>query len=158
MQTASRRALPFVVALFIACCVVQVFLAGLGVFDDPAAFATHAGFGYLFGWLTLAMLIVAIAARAPRGVTGLAVLLLAQFALQSVLVAVRTSQPAVAALHPVNGFAILFVAAVLLRRARALAREPHAATVQVETTAPVATGSATSPGATHAGPATRETA
>jgi hypothetical protein len=146
MQTASRRALPFVVATFIACCVVQVFLAGLGVFDDPAAFATHAGFAYVFGWLTLVMLVLAIAARGPRGVTGLAALLLAQFALQSVLVALRTSQPAVAALHPLNGFAILFVAMVLLRRARALAREPRAASTLAASAAP------------YPGSSTRETA
>ena len=43
---------------------------------------------------------------------GLAVLLLVQFALQSVFIALREDMPAVAALHPVNGFFILAVAGI----------------------------------------------
>jgi hypothetical protein len=35
--------------------------------------------------------------------------------LQSVLVALRTSSPMVAALHPVNGFLILLIALVMAR-------------------------------------------
>jgi len=112
-----RLALPVTVALFAACAVIQVFLAGLGVFDDPRAFITHREFGYLFGWLTLLALVLALVGRSPRRVTGLSVLLLVQFALQSVLVAVRADMPAVAALHPLNGFALLGVAVVLTRSA-----------------------------------------
>ena len=37
----SRQALPIVAAVFVACCIIQVFLAGLGVFDDPRSFVTH---------------------------------------------------------------------------------------------------------------------
>ncbi len=117
MRPFARLALPVVSGLFVACCVIQVFLAGLGVFDDPAAFLTHAGFAYLFGWLTLIMLVLAIAGRSGRFITGLTGLILVQFALQSVFVALRASMPAVAALHPLNGFAILLVSIVLTRRA-----------------------------------------
>lgn len=96
--------------LFVACCVVQVFLAGLGVFDDPGAFITHREFGYAFGWLTLVLLVLAVVGRMGRRHVGLAVLMLSLMALQSVFVALRVSYPAVAALHPVNGFALMFVA------------------------------------------------
>jgi hypothetical protein len=122
-RSIASGALPWAVALFIACCVVQVFLAGLGVFDDPGAFVTHAGFAYVFGWLTLVILVIALLARAGRWIIGLAVLLLVQFALQSVLVGLRTTMPAVAALHPLNGFAILLVAIAELRAVLALARD-----------------------------------
>lgn len=115
VRSLSRVAYPFVAALFVGCTVVQVFLAGLGVFEGPAAFITHREFGYLFGWLTIVLLILALAGRLPRRITGLSVLLLVLFALQSVFVAVRVDAPAVAALHPVNGFAILGVAAVATR-------------------------------------------
>ena len=54
IRSFARRALPVVGAAFVGLPVVQVFLAGLGVFDDPAAFITHREFGYLFGWFTLA--------------------------------------------------------------------------------------------------------
>src|SRR3989304_1230829 len=62
---------------------------------------------------------VAAAALLPRRVIGLAVLLLILFALQSVFVAVRDEYPAVAALHPLNGFLILLVGIVIARDARA---------------------------------------
>lgn len=115
VRSLSRQALPIVSGLFVACAVIQVFLAGLGVFDDPRAFITHREFGYLFGWLTLVILVLALVGGGPRRLAGLAALLLALFALQSVFVALREDLPAVAALHPLNGFALLFVAVVLTR-------------------------------------------
>lgn len=111
----ARRAHPIVVAVFAACAVVQVFLAGLGVFDDPRSFITHREFGYLFGWLTLVVLVLALVGRLPRRVTGMSAVLLVLFALQSILVALRTGLPAVAALHPLNGFAILGLAVLTAR-------------------------------------------
>jgi len=123
IRTYARLALPAVAALFVACTVVQVFLAGLGVFDSPSAFLTHREFGYTFGWLTLVVLVLALVARAPRRVTGLAVLLLVLFAMQSVFVALRTELPAVAALHPLNGFAILGVAVMATRASWITRRE-----------------------------------
>ena len=113
----ARRALPIVAGLFVACGIVQVFLAGLGVFSDPASFVTHREFGYLLGWFTLAILVLALVGRERRLVVGLSVLLLVQFTLQSVFVALRTDMPTIAALHPVNGFLILVVGLVISRLA-----------------------------------------
>ena len=104
-----------VAGVFVACCIVQVFLAGLGVFDDPRSFVTHRDFGYLLGWFTLAMLVLALVGREPRRIVGLSVLVLVQFVLQSVFVALRADYPAIAALHPVNGFLILAVGAIIAR-------------------------------------------
>lgn len=131
MRSFARQALPLVGAIFVGCIVIQVFLAGLGVFDDPRSFVTHREFGYLIGMFTLVLLILALIARSPRRVTGLSVVLLAQFALQSVLVALRADMPVLAALHPVNGFLILLVAVVVTRVAwaerRMMARQDIAA-------------------------------
>lgn len=121
-----RRAYPVVVAIFLACAVIQVFLAGLGVFDGPSAFVTHREFGYLFGWLTLVILVFALAGRMPRQIVGMSALLLVQFALQSVFVALRADLPAVAALHPLNGFAILLVSVAALRASWLAREEPVA--------------------------------
>ncbi|MFH1474612.1 MAG: DUF6220 domain-containing protein [Chloroflexota bacterium] len=120
----ARAAHPIVAAAFVACALVQVFMAGLGVFDDPMAFITHRDFGYVFGWLTLVVLVLALVGRMPRRITGLNVLLLVLFALQSVLVAVRADLPAMAALHPLNGFALLAVGALVARASWLLRREP----------------------------------
>jgi hypothetical protein len=124
----TRTAHPIFAAAFVACAVVQVFLAGFGVFDDPRAFITHREFGYLFGWLTLVVLVLALVGRMPRRVTGLSVLLLVLFALQSLLVAVRADLPAIAALHPLNGFAILGVGIMTARSSWRLRRESMIAT------------------------------
>lgn len=115
VRVPARRALPAAAALFTLCCIAQVFLAGLGVFDSPSAFVTHREFGWTFGWLTLVILVLALLGRAPRGITGSAALLLVLFAMQSVLIVARADMPAVAALHPLNGFAILVVGAWVAR-------------------------------------------
>ena len=111
----ARQALPIVGATFVACVVLQIVLAGLGVFADPGSFVTHRNFGYLFGLLTLVLLVLAIAGRQPRRTIGLCALLLGLFAMQSVFIALRASAPEVAALHPLNGFLILLVAIVVTR-------------------------------------------
>lgn len=115
----ARRGVVIAAWIFVASVAGQVFLAGLAVFGVPAGdFSTHRDFGYLVGWLTLVVLVLAIAGRLPRRVIGLAGLLLILFALQSVFVAIRDDYPAVAALHPLNGFLILLVGIVIARSAR----------------------------------------
>jgi mercuric ion transport protein len=144
----ARQALPFVAAAFVGCCLVQVFLAGLGVFDDPASFITHRDFGYLIGWFTLAMLILALVGREPRRIVGLCVLVLVQFALQSVFVALRTDLPTIAALHPLNGMLIVVVGLLIVRLSWAVRGEPDRVGVRAAEAGPVtstAVGSGTPP-------------
>jgi hypothetical protein len=105
--------------------VLQVFLAGLGVFDDPTFFLTHRDTGYTLEAVAFFVIVFAAIARAGRAQIGIAALILVLFLLQSVFVAVRVSSPAVAALHPVNGFLILLLSIVLARRAWAFARVPR---------------------------------
>jgi mercuric ion transport protein len=130
VRSVARTAYPVVAGLFVACAIIQVFLAGLGVFDNPSSFITHRNFGYMFGWLTLVLLVIALVGRMPRRFVGLAVLLLVLFSLQSVFVALREVMPAVAALHPLNGFFVLAVAGIATwtswrARAEAVAAEPE---------------------------------
>ena len=117
MRDLARNGLAIVAWLFVGCLIVQFFLAGLGVFDDPSAFVTHREFAYLFGWLTFVLVALAALARAGRRMIGLAALTVLLMILQSVFVAVRADYPAIAALHPVNGVALLLVAIVLARSA-----------------------------------------
>jgi hypothetical protein len=113
---------------FVACIVAQVFLAGLGVFDSPRAFITHRDFGYAFGWLTVVMVVLAAIRGVSRRLLGLTALTIVLFTFQSLFVALRADYPQVAALHPVNGFALLLVAILIARLAwleRAAARLPE---------------------------------
>src|SRR5262245_41790247 len=118
-RTGAYTALAVVACLFAVCILVQVFLAGMGVFDGPDKFETHRNFGYTFGWLTLVMVIIAAVGRLGRLLIGLSLLTLLQFFLQSILILFRESQPAIAALHPVNGVLLLVVATAIARLALA---------------------------------------
>ena len=119
--------------------VLQVFLAGLGVFDDPATFLTHRDLGYTLSLVVLVVLVTAILSRAGRRQIGLAALALGLLILQSVFVGVRESMPALAALHPVNGFLILLISLLMARAAWDAAREPAPApAVPIEAGSPAA--------------------
>ena len=96
---------------------VQIFLAGLGVFDGPQAFATHRDVGYMLQAVPFLLEILGLIAGVPRRLTGLAVVIFLLFFVQSILVAMRADAPSVAALHPVNGFLITILSVVLARDA-----------------------------------------
>ena len=111
-----RLAFAITASAFLACVVLQVFLAGLGVFAGHSNFTLHRDFGYAFGWLTLILLVLAIVGRLDRWFIGASAVLLVLFALQSIFVALRTDLPGAAALHAVNALAIFWVAARLAIR------------------------------------------
>jgi hypothetical protein len=135
LRSIARQALLVVGVVFVAGVVLQVVLAGLGVFSDPRSFITHREFGYLLGTATLVLLVLALVGRAPRRVIGLCALLLVLFALQSVFIALRASAPEVAALHPLNGFLILLVAITVTRAAWSLRGDEVAAPTSATLTA-----------------------
>jgi len=101
--------------VFVAALVVQVWLAGRGVFESPTMFDAHRNLGYTLSLFTIVLLVLGILGGMGRRPAILAVVIFGLFILQSVLVLMRESTPAVAALHPVNGFLILFLAIVLAR-------------------------------------------
>ena len=118
-RTGAYTALLVTACIFAVCILVQVFLAGMGVFDGPDKFEMHRNFGYTFGWLTLVMVVIAAVGRLGRVLIGLSLLTLVQFFLQSIFILFRESQPAVAALHPVNGVLLLVVTIAIARLALA---------------------------------------
>lgn len=101
--------------LFVAGVVVQVFLAGLGVFGPKKDFGLHLTFALLLFVLALVLPLAALAGRLGRRVIGLSFLILALFFLQSVFVQLRADMPYLAALHPVNALAIFWVSLTLAR-------------------------------------------
>jgi Family of unknown function (DUF6220) len=117
MRSVARTVYPVLAWLFVAGLLVQVFLAGRGVFDNPALFATHVDFGYLLEIVPILLLVVGLVAGVGRRLTTYTVVAFLLFLLQSVLVALRDSSPTIAAFHPVNGFLILLLAIVIAREA-----------------------------------------
>jgi hypothetical protein len=112
-----RRAHLVVAWAFVAGVILQVFLAGLGVFDSPARFVDHVTWGYTLEILPVLLLVLAAIGRLGRRQVIFAAALFGMFILQSILVVLRADLPMVAALHPVNGFAILFLGTVVAREA-----------------------------------------
>lgn len=117
---ARRIARPIHLAaswLLVAGLLVQVFLAGMGVFAGVSNFATHRDFGYTLEALPLLLVITGLVGGYGRGPVIAAGVMLVQFLLQSILVLQRDAIPAIAALHPVNGFLILLIAVWVARDA-----------------------------------------
>lgn len=115
MRSISRTFHLFVSWLFVAGLVWQVFLAGLGVFSSATSFATHRDVGYSLSLIPIVLLVAGLLGGLGRRLALIAVLEFVLFILQSVFVVMRTSAPAVAALHPLNGFLILLLAIVIAR-------------------------------------------
>ena len=122
MRPIARTVYLVVAVAFVVGLAAQMFLAGLGVFDSPTAFVTHRDVGYALSFLPILLLILGLVGGLGRRMAILAAVIFGLFLLQSVFVAMRDSSPAIAALHPVNGFLIVLLA-ILVAREAWLARE-----------------------------------
>lgn len=96
--------------------ITQFFLAGLGIFG-AAGFGAHMMTGNLIGVASLILVILALVGRLGGATIGRSALLLVLTIVQSLLPRGRSL---IAALHPVNALAILFVALLLARRGMAV--------------------------------------
>lgn len=117
-----RIAFAVVACLFLAAIVIQVFLAGVGLF--MYRFSYHMEFGW---WLPLGpfpVLLLAWAAGAGRTTIRLSVALLLLVWIQPFLPELRRDLPVAAALHPVNALAIFWLAFSVARRSLVVARQP----------------------------------
>ena len=115
MRSIARTVHTVVAWVFVAALVIQVWLAGRGVFESPSVFATHRDVGYTLSIFTILLFVLGLVGGMGRRVAILAAAIFVLFIMQSVFVVMRDSTPAVAALHPVNGFLSLFLAIVLAR-------------------------------------------
>ncbi len=113
---AQARVIYFgLAAIYLVVVVVQFFLAGLGVFG-ATDFDSHRVVGFILGFGSILLLLVALIGRLPRSIALLSVLLLGLNVLQSILVNIDVEE--IEALHPVNAVAIVFVAFELMQRSR----------------------------------------
>jgi hypothetical protein len=119
----ARIGFSLVAWLFAIGTVIQVYLAGQGVFATGGNFELHRNFGFIFGALTIVMVVLSLAGRMPRLALIGSMLLVALMVVQSVLVRLPDIDPNIAALHPVVGTFIVgiafWLAATTLRQLRA---------------------------------------
>jgi hypothetical protein len=95
--------------------VAQFFLAGLGVFGTTS-YDAHRALGFILGLLAVVLLVLAVGAKLPRPLSGLALLLVLLNILQIVLIQIDIGE--IRALHLVNALAIALVANMLVQRSR----------------------------------------
>ena len=103
--------------------VVQVFLAGLGIFG-ATRFDAHKSFGGILHAITALLVILAIAGPRTGRDIGMAVALLVLVTIQIALVGDRGSAPGLAALHPVLALAAMGLAVHMGLHALRAGRRP----------------------------------
>jgi hypothetical protein len=103
---------------------VQVFFAGLALFDNGSFWATHRDFGYSLFLPALALLVLVFFGGFPRRMIGMTGLLVVLYVLQTSLPSLRASAPLVAAYHPVNAFLLFALAGIVAWRSRAFVPTP----------------------------------
>jgi ABC-type polysaccharide/polyol phosphate export permease len=97
---------------------LQFYFVGMALFGGTS-FEFNRTLGYLLAVPVILLLVLALAGRLGRLLTGLSALLVVLIILQAALPSLRSSVPMVAALHPVNAVALLGLSAVMVHQARA---------------------------------------
>ena len=123
---AVRIAYRAVLAVFLLMGVVQIFLAGLGVFSRGSGpgFEPHRILGFAMSGVALLIVVLALLARAGARSIGVAVLLFLLTAVgQSLLVVLAGGSAFFGGLHALEGLAILGLAGFLQSDARRVVPE-----------------------------------
>jgi len=117
-QRIARRAAVAASALLVFALLWQVVSAGAAVFMSPEWWALHIATVHWFDWLTIAILVAAFVGRMSRGFKTLSGVNVALIFLQYATAGVRVSPTlgALAALHPLTGFLLLWSLTELVRR------------------------------------------
>ena len=124
MKRGFRIAHFVVASLVLAGIVAQPFLIGLFLFGAVHNSDLHAVVGYsLLEFGLPLLLITALLARLPKNDMLLTLFLMVDIFLQVLLVSLRDTSSVLAALHPLNAFALLLIAITVVRHDRALLRE-----------------------------------
>ena len=89
--------------------VVQVFLAGLGIFGAES-FDAHEGFGWSLHTAAILLFLLALIGPRTRAAIGMSFGLLALMTVQILLVGARDDTPWLAAFHPVLALFVLGLA------------------------------------------------
>jgi phosphoglycerol transferase MdoB-like AlkP superfamily enzyme len=116
MRNGVTTAYHWLALLIAACIVVQVFLAGLGVFGAES-FDAHEGFGWMIHTAAILLFILALIGPRTGRAIGISFGLLALMTVQIMLVGARDDTPWVAAFHPTLALFVLGLAIYIGRPA-----------------------------------------
>ncbi|MEA2521716.1 MAG: hypothetical protein QOI81_1362 [Actinomycetota bacterium] len=129
MKRGFLKAHVVVASLILVGIVAQPFLIGLFLFGAVHNSDLHTAVGYsLFEFGLPLLLITALLARLPKTERSFTLLLIGDLFVQILLVNMRDASAVLAALHPLNAFALLLIAITVVKRDRVLLREPKTST------------------------------
>ena len=124
-RTRAPRRVPLVIyatlaVVFLLGVVVQVFLAGAGIFASVSWLSSHGILGQILPVIPLLMVILGLVGKLPCTINWLTVLLLVLVYIQPWFIYLSRSAgiPLLGALHPVNALAIFALSLYLLYRTR----------------------------------------
>jgi hypothetical membrane protein len=109
MRNGVTTAYYWLALLIAVAIVVQVFLAGVGVFGANS-FDAHESFGWMIHSAAILLFILALIGPRTRRAIGMSFGLLALMTIQIELAAARDDEPYVAAFHPVLALFVLGLA------------------------------------------------
>src|SRR5262245_28001568 len=113
MVRVSRYIYAALAWAFVLGLLVQVFLIGLGLFDDAKLRQTHASFGWILHLAPILIVPFAYLSRAGREHWLWALALVGIVFLVPIFAVMRDSNPVLAALHPVSAVIAFAVACVV---------------------------------------------
>lgn len=96
-------------ALFSACILIQVFLAGLAIFVEPVYWVRHTMFVRFFELIPILMVVLALVGRLPRRWIWQSVALFILIFLMYFSANIGSTYPYMAALHPVLAIVMFWV-------------------------------------------------
>lgn len=129
MKRGFRIAHMVVGSVVLAAIIAQPFLIGLFLFGAVNNADLHTAVGYsLLEFGIPLLLLTALLARLPKQEMLFTVLLMVDIFVQVLLVNLRDTSSVLAALHPLNAFALLLIAITVVRRDRVLLDEPGSGT------------------------------
>ena len=124
MVSGARFVYLAMVWAYVVGILVQVFLAGMGLFGVARDFQPHVELGWILHLVPILLLIIAAVARVgSRLIRWNVALLVVQF-IQPILALARHDVPAVAAFHPVLALIVFWLALTVGLMAWRLVRQP----------------------------------
>lgn len=113
----ARRGYVLFAGGFVVCVAIQVFIAGMAVFVNPARWSTHLSFVHVFEFIPFIMVALALVGQLPRDLKLLPVGLWVLIAIQYITGETLGFGSIIAALHPVNALLIFWLGVVTTKRA-----------------------------------------
>ncbi len=110
----SRYAFAILGTVFLICVLIQVFLAGMAVFVNPANWGWHITFIHFFELIPLFMLLAGWLGRVGKKMMWQTVGVFGLIFVQYLTANLRPALPALAALHPVTAIPLAALAYTLM--------------------------------------------